>query len=131
MNRSPAQRPPSSGQTVLDDRARAVYGRRAKDLVGELAMARGHADRGKAERLEVELDALAAELDRATGLGARHRAFTGPAERARTAVHKAIKRALDEIEAADPEIGSVLRPTIRTGSRCSHIPDGQVIWSTG
>jgi hypothetical protein len=123
--------PEPTRQTVLDDRARAAYGRRAKDLVDELSMARRDADRCEVQRLEAELDALAAELDRATGLGARSRAFTGPGERARTAVRKAIKRALDEIEAADPEIGGVLRPTIRTGSRCSHIPDGQVVWSTG
>jgi hypothetical protein len=65
---------------------------------------------------------VTAELGRATGLGGRSRSFTGPAERARTAVRKALKRALDEIEAADLEIGGELRAGIRTGHSCSYTP---------
>ena len=81
-----------------------------------------NADIGRAEGLQVELEALTAELAHATGLRGRSRSFTGPEERARTAVRKAIKRALDAIEEADPEIGGTLRASIRTGYRCCYAP---------
>jgi len=109
-------------QPLLDERARTAYGDRVRELLAELAEARAHADIGHAERLQLELDAVTAELTRVTGLGGRPRSFAGPAERARTAVRKAIKRALDEIAAADPELGRHLRETIRTGYSCSYAP---------
>jgi len=121
--------PEPSRQTLLDDRARAAYARRATQLAADLAVARETADRARVERLEAEVDALAAQLDDARGLGGRSRAFTGPGERARTAVRKAITRAIHEIDAADPEIAGALRPAIRTGSRCSYLPGGPVTWS--
>jgi tetratricopeptide (TPR) repeat protein len=114
--------PESVPQSVLDDAARAAYAHRVQELVSELGEAREGADLGRAERLRMELDALTEELDRATGLGGRARSFAGPEERARTAVRKAIKRALDEIDMADPEIGRVLRGSVRTGYRCRYEP---------
>ena len=71
----------------------------------------------------MELEAVTAELAHATGLRGRSRSFTGQEERARTAVRKAIKRALDEIEAADPEVGRALWASIRTGYSCCYMPD--------
>ena len=62
-------------------------------------------------------------MNRASARAGRTRAFAGPQERARTAVRKAIKRALDEIDAANPAIGASLRGTIVTGSTCSYQPD--------
>jgi hypothetical protein len=69
----------------------------------------------------------------ATGRGDRTRRFTDDAERARTAVRKAIKRALHEIDAADPAIGSLLHTTITTGSTCTYTPDPTraIDWSVG
>ena len=46
----------------------------------------------------------AAELARATGLGGRMRSFADASERARTAVRKAITRAIREIAAANPAV---------------------------
>jgi AAA ATPase domain len=118
-------------QEVLDDDARAAYAARARELADDLAEAEAHADIGRAERLRAELDLLVDELESATGLGGRARLFVGPAERARTAVRKAIKRALDEIDAADPQIAAVLRASIVTGSTCTYAPDPRspVSWS--
>lgn len=92
-------------------------------------MARETGDLLRAERLEAEADALTAQLEHARALGGRSRAFAGPGERARTAVRKAITRAIDEIGAGDPQIAAALRPVIRTGSHCSYVPDGPVTWS--
>jgi hypothetical protein len=127
-----AAAPDALPQSVLDGEARTAYANRVRELLDELDEARGNADLGRSERLRIELDALRAELGRATGLGGRSRSFAGPEERARTAVRKAIKRALDEIEAADPEIGGVLRESIQTGYSCCYLPNAapHVSWST-
>ncbi len=117
----PAPAEPSR-QAVLDRRARAAYTARARRLVAELTDARERADLRLVARLETEADALAAELGRSTGALGRTRAFPGPAERARTAVRKAIKRAVDVIAEADAGIGAELRATVNTGYACSYTP---------
>ncbi len=117
---------------VLDDTARAAYAARVDELADDLAAAEADADIGRAERARAELDLLVDELEAATGLGGRARQFGGPSERARTAVRKALKRAIDEIDAADHEIGELLRSSIVTGSTCAYTPDAElaVAWST-
>ena len=112
----------TTAQELLDDAARSAYSQRARDIADDLAEAEHNADLARAERLRDELDALAAELARTTGLGGRDRGFAGPAERARTSVRKAIKRSLDEIEQADPVLGASLRASITTGATCCYQP---------
>jgi len=110
-------------QEVLDAAARRAYAARARELTEDLDDAESRADLGRAERLRDELDALVDEVERSTSVDGRSRGFAGPAERARTSVRKAIVRALDEIAAADPEIGAWFRPRVVTGSRCCYRPD--------
>lgn len=112
----------AANQTVLDERARAAYATRARALAAELAQAREDADRARVERLGVELDAITTELDHTVGLGGRLRHFPGPAERARTAVRKAIKRAIDAVHAAAPDLAALLDAGISTGYHCCYDP---------
>jgi hypothetical protein len=105
-------------QPVLDDEARAAYRRRVRELTDELATAQG----ARARSLRAELDALVEELRRSTGKGGRSRHFADPGERARTAVRKAIKRAVDEITAAEPTVGTLLKDTVTTGATCCYAP---------
>jgi hypothetical protein len=118
---------------VLDAAARTAYAARVSELSGELAEAEADADLGRAERLRAELGVIVDELEAATGLGGRPREFGRPVERARTAVRKALKRAIDEIDVADHEIGELLRSSIVTGSTCTYEPSAGagVRWSTG
>ena len=109
----------TSDQSILDEQAREAYMARAHEIALEIP----DAAPARVEELRRELDALAAELDATTGLGGRSRSFTGPAERARTSVRKAIKRAVDVIRAADPEVAAVLDSTISTGYQCVYTPD--------
>ncbi|HET8644781.1 MAG TPA: hypothetical protein VFO85_04795, partial [Vicinamibacteria bacterium] len=67
-----------------------------------------------------ELDRLQQELGRATGLGGRARSFSGAHERARTAVQKAIKRAIETITLANPAVGRHLADRIETGAVCRY-----------
>jgi hypothetical protein len=74
-------------------------------------------------RLREERDWLVGELAAATGVAGRSRLFTGNEERARIAVGKAIRRALNRISAADPVIGEVLQARVQTGLRCCYRPE--------
>ncbi|WP_214321269.1 hypothetical protein [Nonomuraea sediminis] len=102
----------STRQPVLDEEARRSYRRRLAQLE-ELP---------RSEAAEAERDWLLAELAAATGLGGRARQFAGNDERARIAVGKAIRRAVDRIAAVDRAIGDHLRATVHTGARCSYGP---------
>ncbi|MEV6238440.1 hypothetical protein [Lentzea sp. NPDC051838] len=103
----------SGNQPVLDSSARTAYLARVRDL-------RARADEDP--RAQAELEALLDHLERETGLGGRTRNFAGPAERARTAVRKAIRRAIDAIAVTEPSTADALRSSVTTGYRCSYRP---------
>jgi tetratricopeptide (TPR) repeat protein len=105
-------------QELLDSTAVAAYRQRLRDL----ASARETADPTTAERLHREQETIANELAAALGLGGRLREFATSPERARTAVRKAIKRAVDAITTADPVLGAELRAAVSTGVSCRYSP---------
>jgi tetratricopeptide (TPR) repeat protein len=107
---------------IIDRQAREAYVERARELAEDLAEAEADNDLGRTDRLRIELDAVVAQIEEATGLGGRPRAFTNEQERARTAVRKAIKRAIDEIRGADPVVGEILGAAVVTGSVCMYTP---------
>jgi hypothetical protein len=110
-------------QPVLDQRALAAYRRRIRELDAGLDDARARDDVAVAGRLQAELGALLDELRHSTGKAGRTREFPDPSERARTAVRKAIKRAIDEVTADEPAIGAYLQATVATGVTCCYTPD--------
>ncbi len=116
---------------LLDGQARTAYSARARELTEELDDADTRGDVARAERTRAEIDHLVDQLEAATGLSGRARAFTSSHERARTAVRKAIKRAVDQIDEADHLIGELLRASVATGSTCVYQPDPRdaVTWS--
>jgi hypothetical protein len=61
-------------------------------------------------------------LGRAAGLAGRSRTFVDDAERARTAVAKAIRRAIDRVGRTEPALADRLRDQVRTGLVCCFIP---------
>ena len=67
-----------------------------------------------------ELEALTRELAQSLGLGGRRRRFADALERARTAVRKAIKRAIEQITAANQVVGQHLAGRIETGAVCRY-----------
>ncbi|MEV0618613.1 hypothetical protein AB0I81_35180 [Nonomuraea sp. NPDC050404] len=113
---------PMPVQQVLDGPAGRAYRRRLAQLDAEIDELEANHQRGQAQARRDERDWLVAELASATGLGGRARGFAGSEERARTAVGKAIRRAVERIAIADPVIGEELRATVRTGSRCTYDP---------
>jgi tetratricopeptide (TPR) repeat protein len=67
-----------------------------------------------------ELEALTREFALESGLGGRSRTFADIPERSRTAVRKALKRAIEQITAANPIIGQHLVQHIETGAVCCY-----------
>ena len=103
--------PATSRDPVLDTRAMAAL----RDCITVLRQL----EAPTAEDDE-ELDALTHELARSTGLGGRVRTFADAPERARTAVRKAIKRAIDAVDDANPAIGRHLARRVETGTVCCY-----------
>lgn len=104
---------------MLDAQARSEYRARLVELDAELADAERCADLGRVERASAEREALFAEL----GSSQRGAAPGSDAQRARIAVTKAIKLALEKIAEAHPELGAHLATTIRRGFGCAYEPD--------
>jgi len=107
---------------VLDDQAKRAYRQRLSELREELEEAKGLGKVERADELEAEIDALTHELARGVGLGGRSRRAAAASQRARQAVRKAIKAALDRISQSDAEFGSVFSQSIKTGNLCFYRP---------
>ncbi|MGE4094506.1 MAG: hypothetical protein AB7G75_27110 [Candidatus Binatia bacterium] len=102
---------PSHAHTVMDGTAVTAVRTRIRELRQRSEL--------RAEEQE-ELETLTHELARACGLGGRIRSFADVPERARTAVRKALKRALEQITLANPVVGQYLAERIETGSVCCY-----------
>jgi tetratricopeptide (TPR) repeat protein len=113
----------SARQDVVDKEALASYGHRIEELRRELDDANADADIERSGRLHIELDQLVEHVEASMGLGARSRTFVDTSERARTAVQKAIRRAIDRIKLPAPQLGDMLSRCIRTGTSCRYEPD--------
>jgi AAA ATPase domain len=107
---------------LLDDAARETYRRRVADLREELEEAESFGDPGRAARAREELEFLTTELSRAVGLGGRTRRAGSAAERARSAVQRRIKNALQRIEEQAPALAAHLTRTVKTGNFCVYRP---------
>jgi hypothetical protein len=108
------------GGELLDATAYRTYRERIHALgeAAEEAAAIGNLD--AAERARAEMEAIASELARSSGPGGRSRRAESAVDRARSAVQRRIKDALDRIADQDPELGNYLRRAVRTGNFCSY-----------
>jgi hypothetical protein len=110
----------------LDARARETYAARLAELKAELDEAEGFGDLARAERAREELEWLHAELGRAVGLGGRARRSGAAAERARTAVQRRLRHAIERIGEHEPRLAKLLEHHVKTGTYCSFasVPPG-------
>jgi hypothetical protein len=106
----------------LDETAR----KQLRDRLVELASERGKADADKdfarITMIDKETADIRERLNSTKGSFGRARKFTTSDERARKAVTKAIKEAIDKIRTQLPALGREL-DNIRTGDTCSYHPD--------
>jgi len=115
---------------ILDSRAKAEYKRRIDDLRKDTEEAERFNDFYRAAKDRSEMDAIAEQLAAAVGLGGRDRRSSSEAERARSAVTKRIKEAINRIAEVIPPLGRHLAARIKTGYFCSYNPhpDRPVAW---
>jgi hypothetical protein len=106
----------------LDEKALRAYRARLSEIGRELEDVRAMGDRGRAEHLDREREALEAEISGALGLGGKARKAGSIAERARINVQKRLKDALLRISEADAALGAELHRAVRTGTYCSFRP---------
>lgn len=111
-----------SGGDLLDEAARSAYRQRAATLREELDDAEARQDLGRVQAVRAELEFLAHELGRATGLGGRTRRIPDNEERARQAVRKQIRTGLDRIRDVHPELARYLGRAVKTGRVCVFEP---------
>jgi tetratricopeptide (TPR) repeat protein len=121
---------PGDAGPVLDAAAKAAYRARLQALREKLEEAESWNDPGRATRAREEMEAIASQLIEGVGLGGRDRRAASARERARVAVTRAIKRAIQKIEADNPALGHHLRNAIRTGAYCAYDPEpaARVAW---
>src|SRR5262249_53003085 len=115
---------------MLDAQAKREYRRRLQDLDELLQEQRERGNHERADQIESEINFYKREIQRAVGVGGRHRRTGSNAERARLSVTSAIKTALEKISEPDGELGNLVGRSIRTGSFCSYVPspESPVIW---
>ena len=113
---------------ALDERARREYQARILDLQRDVDEAHEANDPARAERAELELDALVTELSKAFGLGGRARSGGSSVERARTAVTFRIRAAIKKVAEQHEVLGTHLSHSVRTGTWCAYRPEREVRW---
>ena len=115
----------SQGETdaILDSKAKTEYKLRLDDLRSDLEEAERFADDYRAAKVRAEIDLLAQQLAAAVGLGGRDRRASSDSERARSAVTKRIKEAINRIGTAIPTLARHLSAQVKTGYYCSYNPD--------
>jgi non-specific serine/threonine protein kinase len=115
---------------ALDARAKAEYKRRIKDLRQELNRAEQFNDPQRRSEIQSELQMIGDHFANAVGLGGKDRRASSETERARSAVTKCIKKAIEQIGEAIPALGYHLSIRIKTGYFCSYNPhpDRPVAW---
>ena len=113
----------NDGSPILDGRAKAEYKRRLSELRQAVDEAEQFNDPDRAAKAQDEMNAIAQHLASAIGLGGRDRKTSAEAERARCAVTKRIKKAIQQIGDTIPPLGHHLTARIKTGYFCSYNPD--------
>lgn len=113
---------------ALDERARQQYRVRIRDLRAAIATAQADNDPPRAAHAQAELDALAQQLAASFGLGGRARPTGAAAERARSAIARRIRAAIDRIGRVHPELGRHLDNAVRSGTYCVYRPEAPVQW---
>ena len=107
----------TSGQRARQAAALVAFRAQAQDLREELAEAQAFNDPERISRARERLEIIAEDVERADD------ATSAESERARINVTRAIKAAVRRIAEQEPDLGHLLRGTVRTGTSCRYEPD--------
>jgi hypothetical protein len=104
---------------LLDSNAFRAYRARLEALRNVVEDAEARGDAARAESARDEMDTIAQELARASGRGGRARRAESAVDRARSAVQRRIKDAIQRIAEQDADLGAWLSRAVHTGNYCS------------
>jgi hypothetical protein len=107
---------------ALDAQAIASYKARVKELQQDIDEAESEGRPEVAAHLQDELEAIARELSRGTGMGGRPRMERAAIERARVNVRRRIVLAIEQIASVAPELARHLESSVQTGIHCVYRP---------
>jgi predicted ATPase len=117
----------STGESI-DAEARRAYEQRIRDLQAEIDEAEAHHDHARAEKAQVEFDAVVEHLTTALGLGGRARRGGSTAERARSAITHRLRATIRRLEDEHPALGRHLDASVATGTYCTYRPEHPTTW---
>jgi hypothetical protein len=109
---------------LLDSNAFRAYRARLDALRETVEDAEARGDVSKAELARDEMETIARELSRASGPGGRPRRAESAVDRARSAVQRRVKDAIQRIGEQDEELGNWLHRAVTTGNYCCFRPQG-------
>ncbi|MGB3409821.1 MAG: hypothetical protein WBA45_01385 [Microthrixaceae bacterium] len=120
-----------TGMPALDQQARQAYQRRLADIDEDIEEALENNDADRAELAQHDRDHLITELSHSLGLGGRPRSMGSDSERARMAVTRAIRYAIERLNEHHAALSAHLNNCIHTGTYCCYRPDptAKFIWS--
>ncbi len=107
---------------MIDDRAKQAYRARVESMRVAIDEATRNGDTGRATQAREELDAIAAELARAVGLGGRVRRSGSAAERARINVQRRLRDVIKRVQEQNESLGRHLESSVKTGLFCVYAP---------
>jgi len=107
---------------VLDGRAATEYRLRLRELRDALEVTSERGDGSGAERIQEEIDTVAAHLARSLGIRGKTRSAGSQIERARVNVTRTIREAIQRIAIHDAALARHLRAHVRTGTYCIYEP---------
>jgi hypothetical protein len=110
------------GIPMLDAQAKAEYKCRLNELRQDLNEAERCNDPSRRIKVQNEIQAITDRLAAAIGVGGGDRKTSSDLERARSAVTKCIRKAIQKIGDAIPSLGYHLAARIKTGYFCSYNP---------
>jgi non-specific serine/threonine protein kinase len=111
-----------AGITMLDTQAKAEYKSHLNELRRDLDEAERFHDPVRQSQAQNEIHVITDRLASAVGFGGRDRKTSSDAERARSAVTKCIKKAVQKIGELNPSLGYHFAARIKTGYFCSYNP---------
>jgi hypothetical protein len=107
---------------LLDANAFRAYRACLEALRNTVEDAEARGDVERVERARDEMDTIAKELARASGPGGRPRRAESAVDRARSAVQRRLKDAIQRIAEQDADLGTWLLHAVQTGNYCSFRP---------
>jgi flagellar motility protein MotE (MotC chaperone) len=120
----------STGEKLLDEKARNFYRKELADLQQEIEAAELTNDLTTLESLQLQYDQLTEHLSQSLGLKGKSRQTGSSVEKARSAVTWRIRNAIAKIEIVHPTLGKHLSNTIKTGTVCKYSPEKNIQWIT-